>query len=47
MSILISVTTLVTGIMFNAVVVSIVMIVFEIIFSIWLMIENESLNIKT
>ena len=46
MSVLISLTTLIIGIMFSAVVVSIVMILFEIIFSIWLMIENKSLNIK-
>ncbi|MBC8059709.1 MAG: hypothetical protein H7Y18_03495 [Clostridiaceae bacterium] len=44
MSVLISVTTLITGIMFNAIAVSIVMILFEIIFSIWLMVENKSLN---
>ena len=47
MSVLISLTTLIIGIMFSAVVVSIVMILFEIIFSIWLMIENKSLNIKS
>ena len=47
MSVLISLTTLIIGIMFSAVVVSIAMILFEIIFSIWLMIENKSLNIKS
>lgn len=40
MSVLISFTMLIIGIMFNAVVVSIVMVVFEIIFCIWLMLEN-------
>ena len=46
MSVLISLTIFIIGIMFNAVVVSIVMILFEIIFSIWLMFENKSLNIE-
>lgn len=44
MAVLISLTTLVTGIIFNAIVVSIVMILFEIIFSIWLIVENKSLS---
>jgi len=44
MSVLISFTIFIIGIMFNSVVVSIVMIVFEIIFCIWLMFENKSLN---
>ncbi|HEY5560810.1 MAG TPA: hypothetical protein VIK72_03480 [Clostridiaceae bacterium] len=39
MSILISLTVFIIGIMFSAVAVAIVMIVFEIVFSIWLMIE--------
>lgn len=43
-SVLISFTTFITGIMFNAVVVSIVMIIFEIIFSLWLILENRTLN---
>lgn len=46
MSVLISFTIFIIGIIFNAVVVSIVMVVFEIIFCIWLMLENKSLNIK-
>jgi len=44
MSILISFTTFIIGIMFNAVIVSIVMIVFEIVFCILLIFENKSLN---
>lgn len=44
MSVLISFTVFIIGIMFNAVLVSIVMIAFEIIFCIWLMFENKSLN---
>jgi hypothetical protein len=44
MSVLISFTALIIGIMFNAVVVSIVMVIFEIIFCMWLMFENKSLN---
>ncbi|MGH4051544.1 MAG: DUF7010 family protein [Clostridium sp.] len=43
MSVLISFTALIIGIMFNAVVVSIVMVIFEIIFCMWLMFENKSL----
>jgi len=46
MSVLISFTMLTIGIIFNAVVVSIVMIVFEIIFCIWLMLENKYLMKK-
>ena len=46
MSVLISLTAIITGIMFNAVVVSIVMILFEIVFCIWLIVENKSLNIE-
>lgn len=44
MSVLISFTAITIGIMFNAVVVSVVMVIFEIIFCIWLMFENKSLN---
>jgi hypothetical protein len=44
MSVLISFTIFVIGIIFNAVVVSIVMVVFEIIFCIWLILENKSLK---
>ncbi|MGV8981681.1 DUF7010 family protein [Clostridium sp.] len=44
MSVLISLTMFIIGIMFSAVVVSIIMIVFEIIFCIWLMFENKFLN---
>lgn len=46
MSVLISFTAIIIGIMFNAAVVSIVMLIFEIIFCIWLMLENKSLNKK-
>ena len=42
MSVLISFTSIIIGIMFNAIVVSIVMILFEFIFCIWLIIENKS-----
>lgn len=44
MSIFIAFSILIIGIIFNAVVVSIVMIVFEIIFSVWLVVENKALN---
>ncbi|MHC1683095.1 MAG: hypothetical protein AB6733_09130 [Clostridiaceae bacterium] len=47
MSVFISFTIFIVGIIFNAAVVSIVMIVIEIIFCIWLMLENKSLNIKS
>ena len=43
MSVIISFTAVIIGIMFNAVVVSIVMIMFEIIFSLWLIRENRTL----
>lgn len=46
MSVLISCTVLIIGILFNAMAVSIVMIIFEIIFSLWLVLENRALNIK-
>lgn len=46
MSVLISFTILIIGIMFNAAVVSASMILFEIIFCIWLMVENKSLKKK-
>lgn len=46
MSVIISFTILIIGINFNAVVVSLVMIVFEIIFSLWLMFELKSLKVK-
>ena len=46
MSVLISFTMITIGIIFNAVVVSMVMIVFEIIFCIWLMLENKYLMKK-
>ncbi|KJS84430.1 MAG: hypothetical protein JM58_10765 [Peptococcaceae bacterium BICA1-8] len=46
MSVLISFTILIIGIMFNAVVVSIVMIILQIIFSLWLIQEIRTLNIK-
>jgi len=44
MSLLISFTIFITGIVFNAVVVSMVMIIFEIIFSLWLIPEIRTLN---
>ena len=44
MSVLISFTIFIIGIIFNAVVVSIVMVVFEIIFCAWLILENKSLK---
>jgi len=43
MSVIISFAALIIGIMFNAVVVSIVMIIFEITFCVWLVMENKSL----
>jgi hypothetical protein len=43
MSVLISFTSIIIGIMFNSTVVSMVMVVFEIIFCIWLTFENKSL----
>jgi hypothetical protein len=44
MSVLISFTILIIGITFNAVVVSTVMVLFEVIFCIWLVVENKSLD---
>jgi len=44
MSLLISFTIFIIGIVFNAVVVSMVMIIFEIIFSLWLIHEIRALN---
>lgn len=46
MSVLISLTALIVGIILNAIAVSIIMILFEIIFSIWLVVENKFLNDK-
>jgi hypothetical protein len=46
MSVLISLTMIIIGIMFNSIVVSIIMIILETIFSIWLVVENKSLNKK-
>lgn len=43
MSVIISFTALIIGIVFNAVIVSIVMIIFEITFCVWLVMENKSL----
>lgn len=43
MSVLISFTAVIIGIMFNAVVVSIDMVIFEIVFCMCLMFENKSL----
>jgi hypothetical protein len=44
MSILISFTAIIIGVMFNAVVVSSVMVAFESTFCIWLLLENKALN---
>lgn len=44
MSVVISFSALIIGIMFNVVVVSVVMIVFEIVFCIWLMHENKTIK---
>ena len=44
MSVVISLSMLIIGIMYNALAVSIVMAVFGIVFSTWLIIENRSLN---
>lgn len=46
MSVIISFSILIIGINFNAVVVTLVMIVYEIIFSLWLMFELKVLNVK-
>jgi len=47
MSVLISFTAIIIGIKFNATAVSIVMIIFEIVFCIWLMLENKFLIEKS
>ena len=41
MSVVISFTTLILGIMFDAIVIAVVMIIFEVIFSLWLILENR------
>jgi len=46
MSVVVSLTALTIGLLFNAITVSIVMIVLEIVFSIWLMLENKLLSEK-
>ena len=46
MSVLISLTAMIVGIIFNAIVVSMIMILMEIIFAICLAVENKSLNNK-
>lgn len=46
MSILISFTAIIIGVIFNSAVVSIVMVLFEVIFCIWLSLENKYLNVK-
>ncbi len=46
MSVLISLIIMILGILFNAVIVAIVMVILEIIFCIWLMVENKSLHIE-
>jgi hypothetical protein len=46
MSILISFTAIIIGIIFNSTVVSIVMVLFEVIFCIWLALENKYLNVE-
>jgi len=42
-SVLISLTAIIAGIIFNAVIISIIMIAFEIVFSIWIINENKSI----
>lgn len=44
MSVVISLSIIIIGIMYDALVVSVVMAVFGIVFSTWLIIENRSLN---
>ena len=44
MSVLVSFTAIIIGVMFNAVVVSAVMVTLEVIFCIWLILEIKSLN---
>lgn len=46
MSVLISFTMLIIGVMFNPVIISIIMIIFEIVFSVWLTVENQTLSSK-
>lgn len=46
MSVIISFGIFIIGIMFNAVIVSIIMITFEVIFSFWLIAENKTLNVE-
>lgn len=43
MSIVISLTAMITGIFYSAAVVSLVMVIFEVIFCIWLMLENKAI----
>lgn len=42
MSVLISITAMIVGIFFSATVVSLVMVIFEILFCIWLVLENKA-----
>ncbi|WP_029451906.1 DUF7010 family protein [Clostridium algidicarnis] len=46
MSVIISFSIFIIGIMFNAVIVSIIMITFEVIFCFWLIVENKTLNVE-
>lgn len=46
MSVIISFGIFIIGIMFNAVIVSIIMITFEVIFCFWLIVENKTLNVE-
>lgn len=46
MSVIISFTALIIGVFFNTITVAISMIIFEIIFSIWLIFENKSITSK-
>lgn len=45
MSVVISIAIFIIGIMFNSIAVAISMLLFEIIFSIWLILENKAINI--
>nr|WP_244990635.1 hypothetical protein [Clostridium algidicarnis] len=46
MSVIISFSIFIIGIMFNAVIVSIIMIIFEVIFCFCLIVENKTLNVE-
>jgi TRAP-type C4-dicarboxylate transport system permease small subunit len=46
MSIVVALSSFIVGLIFNPVILSIVMIIFELVFSLWLWFENKSLYIK-